>query len=181
MSKFFENIRERIKKVPSLITKRLVKVSILGDTLEFTLRPIKQNQTLKQYLENLIIKVNEVIVYDASTHPFDYDVKLNERIYPNRELLKIYDRSLKVGEKLGLIVPNRPNVTPGFYNIVIATHSEGVKANFNKYFSLAPEETNIPTRQTAKTELYSKCKNCGEKSSDPNQIICEYCGFQLKE
>ena len=181
MSKFFENIRERVKKVPSLITKRLVKVSILGDHLEFRLPPIMQNQTLKEYIEKLIIKVNDVVVYDADTYPFDYDVKLDDKIYPNKEVLEIYDKSLKIGDKPGLIVPNRPNITPGFHNVIIATHNAGVKASFNKYISLTPEETNIPIHQIARKETLPLCIYCGQKSSDPNQVICEYCGSNLME
>jgi hypothetical protein len=181
MSKFFENFRAKVKNIPNLIAKRLVHVSILGDKLEFELPPTMQHQTLKQYVEDLVIRVNDVVVYDTNTYPFDYDVKLDERIYPNRDLLEIYDKSLKIGDKMGLIVPNRLNITPGFHTVIISTHSAGVKANFNKYFSLAPEETNIPTPQIAQKEVYSICKNCGEKSAAPNQVICEYCGSELKE
>ena len=75
MSKFFEVLRDRVKKIPSLIAKRLVHVSILGDSLEFALPPIKKSQTIKQFLEDLIIKVNDIIVYDANTFPFDFNVK----------------------------------------------------------------------------------------------------------
>jgi len=181
MSKFFENVRDRIKKIPNLIAKRLVHVSIIGDSLEFELPPIMQNQSLKQYVEDLIIKVDELVVFDATTYPFDYDVKIDEVVYPNKEVLEIYDKSLKLGDKLGLIVPNRPRVTPGFHKIVIATHSAGVKSSFNKYISLTSEETNIPSPQLARADIYTQCKNCGKKSSDPDQVICEYCGSELKE
>ena len=173
--------RERVKRIPNLIKKRLVHIFILGDSLEFELPPIMQNQTLKEYLENLIIKVNDVVVYDASTYPFDYDVKLEDKIYPNKKILEIYDKSLKIGDKPGLIVPNRPNITPGFHNIIIATHSAGEKASFNKFISLTPKETNIPIPQIARNEKYSQCRYCGKKSSAPNQVICEYCGSELNQ
>ncbi len=181
MPKFFETIKERVKRIPNLIAKRMVHVSILGDSLEFGLPPTMQNQTLKQYLEDLIIIVNDVVVYDASIYPFDYDVKMNETLYLNRNILEIYDKSLKLGDKLVLIVPNRPNLIPGFHNIVIRTHSAGVKASFNKYFSLASEKTNATTPQIVKKERYVECKYCGKQASDPNQTICEYCGSELKE
>ena len=181
MSKFFEDFKERVKKIPNLIKKRLVKVSIFGDSLVFGLPPIMQNKSVKQYLDDLIIKVNDVVVYDASANPFNYDLKLNEKLYLNRDILGIYDKSLKIGDKLGLIVPNRSNITVGFHNIVIATHSAGVKGSFNKYISLTPEEKNTPTPQIARSDIPTLCKNCGEKSSDPDQVICEYCGSELKE
>ncbi|MFX1426280.1 MAG: hypothetical protein ACFFBE_07495 [Promethearchaeota archaeon] len=147
--------------------------------MEFELPPIMQNQTLKEYLENLVLKVDDVVVYDASTYPFNFDIKMDEKIYPNKEILEIYDKSLKIGEKLGLIVPNRPNITPGFHNVIIATHSAGVKASFTKYISLAREETSIPTPQIAKKEEFPQCAYCGKRSSAPNQVICEYCGAEL--
>lgn len=181
MSKFFENIRDKVKNIPNLITKRLVNVFILEDSLEFKLPPIIKHQTIKQYFEDLILEVNSVVVHDASTYPFEYDIKLNDKIYPNKEILEIYDKSLKIGDKPGLIVPNRSNLKPGFHKVIIATHSAGVKANINKYFSLAPETENIPVAQITKINSYVKCKYCGKESSDPNQVICEYCGSQLKE
>ncbi|MHA2006624.1 MAG: hypothetical protein ACXABO_17075 [Promethearchaeota archaeon] len=179
MSNFFETLRNKVKRIPDLIAKRMVRVSILGDSLEFVLPPTKQKKTLKQYLEDLIIKVNDLVVYDASTYPFDYDVKLNEKLYPNQEILEIYDKPLKVGDKLGLIVPNRPNISPGFHKVIIATHSVGVKTSFNKYFSIAGDKTNISTPQIVKGVEYIECKFCGKRVSDPNQVICEYCGSEL--
>lgn len=181
MSKFFENVRDRIKNVPNLIAKRLVHVSILGDSLEFELPPIMQSQTLKRYIEDLVITVNEVIVYDTSTYPFDYNVKLDEKIYPNKEISEIYDKPLKLGDKPGVIVPNRPNITPGFHKVIIATHSGGIKSSFNKYISLASEEKKIPAPQISEKEVSPQCSYCGKKSSDPKQVICEYCGSELKE
>ncbi|MHA2390643.1 MAG: hypothetical protein ACXAEX_01635 [Promethearchaeota archaeon] len=181
MSKFFETIKERVKRIPNLIAKRLVQASIFGDSLTFVLPPVMQNQTVKQYLEDLIIKVNEIVVYDATQYPFDYDVKMDEKLYLNRDILEIYDKPLKIGDKLGVIVPNRPNLTTGFHFIVIGTHSAGVKASFNKYFSLTPEKTNITTPQIAKKKKFIECEYCGKQSSDPNQVICEYCGSELKK
>lgn len=181
MSKFFDNVRDRIKNIPNLIAKRLVHVSILGDSLEFELPPIMQSQTLKRYIEDLSIKVNEIVVFDANTYPFDYDVKFEEKVYPNKEILEIIDKSLKLGDKPGFIVPNRPNITPGFHKIIIATHSGGVKASFNKYIPLAPQKTEIPIPQIIKEDSYPQCSYCGKKSSTPNQLICEYCGSDLKE
>jgi hypothetical protein len=181
MSKFFENIRDRFKNIPNLIVKRLVHVCILGDSIQFELPPIVQSQTLKRYIEDLIIKVNDVILYDASTYPFDYDFKLEDKIYPNKDILEIFDKRLIIGEKPGFIVPNRSNITPGFHKVVIASHSRGVRSSFNKYISIAPEKSKTPTPQIAKENNYLQCNYCGKKSSDLNQVICEYCGSTLKE
>lgn len=181
MSKFFENIKEKVKRIPNLIAKRLVQTSIFGDSLEFVLPPVMQNQTIKQYLEDLTLKVNDTVVYDANLYPFDYDVKLDEKLYLNKDVLEIFDKSLKIGDKLGLIVPNRPNITPGFHYVVIGTHSAGVKASFNKYFAVTPEKTEIIPPQITKKIEHVVCEYCGKRSSDPNQIICEYCGSELKK
>lgn len=181
MSKFFENIRDKVKNIPNLIAKRLVNVFILEDSLEFKLPPIMKHQTIKQYFEDLILEVNSVVVHDASTYPFEYDIKLNDKIYPNKEILEIYDKSLKIGDKFRLIVPNRPNITPGFHKVIIASHKEGEKASFNKYISLAPKKTKIPIPQIARENKFLICSYCGKRSSDPNQFICEYCGSELKQ
>ncbi|MHA2037509.1 MAG: hypothetical protein ACXACX_21885 [Candidatus Hodarchaeales archaeon] len=181
MSKFVENLKHGIKKISNLITKRSIHISILGDSLEFVLTVTTQNQPIKQFLEDLIIKVNDIVVYDATAYPFDYDVKLNNQLYLNKEILEIYDKSLRLGDKLGLIVPNRPNLSAGAHKIIIATHSTGIKASFSKYISLAPEKTDIDTPQIAKKDALLECKYCGKDSSDPNQVICEYCGSELQE
>jgi len=178
MSKFFDNVRDRIKNIPNLIAKRLVQVSILGDSLEFILPPNMQSQTLKHYIEDLIIKVNDIIVYDANAYPFDYDVKLEEKLYPNNEISEISDKLLKLGDKPGFVVPNRPKITPGFHKVIISSHSNGVKASFNKYIPLATEKTKIPTPQIAK-DPNPECSYCGKKISDSDQVICEYCGSEL--
>lgn len=181
MSKFFDNFRDRVKNIPNLIVKRFVNVSILGDSLIFELPPVMKHQTIKQFIEDLVLKIDDVIVFDANAYPYDFDVKLDNETYPNKELLEIYDKSLNIGDKPGLIVPNRPSVSPGFHKVIIATHSAGVKASFNKHVSLVPEEMKIPKPQMAKKELYRKCSYCGKKSSDPNQTICEYCGYDLNK
>ncbi|MFW9880916.1 MAG: hypothetical protein ACFFG0_48260 [Candidatus Thorarchaeota archaeon] len=181
MSNFFENIRDKVKNIPNLITKRLVHGFILGDSLEFMFPPNMKYRTIKQYFEDLILEINDIVVYDTSTYPFDYDIKLNDKIYPNKKILEIYDNSLKIGDKPGLIVPNRSNLKPGFHKVIISTHSAGVKASFNKYFSLAPKRKNKSADQLTKINLYIECKYCGKKSSDPNQVICESCGSVLRE
>ena len=181
MSKFFENFRAKVKRIPDLIAKRLVKLSILGDSLEFQLPPVVHIRSLKHYLEDLVIKVNDQVVYDANAYPFDYDIKWNEKLYLNQEVLEIFDKSLKVGDKLGLIVPNRPNISTGNHRIIIKSHSEGVKANFSKFVSQSSEDSQIRTPQIVKIESLVECKYCGRRSSHPNQVICEYCGFDLKE
>ena len=78
-------------------------------------------------------------------------------------------------------IAKRLNIKPGFHKVIIASHSRGIKAIFNKFISLSPEKTEVPTPQITKEDHYHKCSYCGKKSPDPNQIICEYCGFQLKE
>jgi len=179
MSKFFENIREKIKNIPSLIAKRLVHVSILEDSLEFALPPIKQSQTIKQFLEDLIIKVNDITVYDANTFPFDFNVKLNEKLYQNQDLLEIYDKPLSLGDKLGLQVPNRANIIVGNHTIEIASHKAGTKSKFEKYFTSTPIKASTPTPLLSKKIVYRQCNYCGKKSKDNNQVICEYCGSEL--
>ena len=102
---------------------------------------------------------------------------MNKNLYTNKEIVEIYDKSLKLGDKLALVVPNRPNISTGFHKVIIGSHSEGVKASFKKYFSLAPEAAQLTTSQVI---INIECKNCGKQSSDRNQVICEYCGSLLK-
>ncbi|MHA1986027.1 MAG: hypothetical protein ACW98D_05240 [Promethearchaeota archaeon] len=181
MSKFFESLREGVKKIPSLIAKRLVHVSILGDSLEFAFPPIKQSQTIKQFLEDLIIKVNNIIVYDAITFPFEFNVKLNEKLYLNQDLLKIYDKPLKFGDKLGLQVPNRANIIAGDHTIEIASHKNGTKSNFEKHITSSQKKASTITPLHSKKIVYRKCSYCGKQSQDDNQAICEYCGSELSK
>ncbi|MHA1915588.1 MAG: hypothetical protein ACW986_16725 [Promethearchaeota archaeon] len=179
MSKFFENIKEKVKKIPSLVTRRMVQISLSGDSIEILLSPIMQSYILREYLEDLIIKVNEVIVYDANTYPFDFDVKLNNKMYHNQNLLEIYDRNIGMGVKLGVIVPNRANITAGYHTIEIASHKTGTKAKFEKYIPLSSIKS-LATVSPQRTKVESKqCAYCGKRSSDPNQVICEYCGSEL--
>jgi hypothetical protein len=181
MSKFFENILERVKKIPSLVTRRMVQISLSEDSLEVSLPPIVQSYVLKEYLEELIIKVNDVIVYDANTYPFDFDIKLNEKVYPNQDLLEIFDKNIGMGTKLGVIVPNRANITTGYHKIEIASHKTGTKAKFDKYVSLSSiRSLTSSSPQRVKVE-YKHCAYCGKQSSDANQIICEYCGSEFKK
>jgi len=181
MSKFFENIREKIKNIPNLIAKRLVHISILGDSLEFTLSPIRQSQTVKQFLEDLIIKVNDIIVFDATTFPFDFNMRLNEKIYQNQDLLDIYDKNLSLKDKLGLQVPNRANITSGNHTIEIASHKTGTKSKFEKHLSSSPTKASTLTPQLSRKTVYRQCNYCGKQSKDNNQVICEYCGRELSE
>jgi hypothetical protein len=181
MSKFFENIREKIKKIPDFIAKRLVQVSILGDLLEIRFSQIIHSQTIKQNLEDLIIKVDNIVVYDANVYPFDYNVKLNEKIYLNQDLLEIYDKSLRRGDKFGIRVPNRANITEGNYIVEIASHKTGTKSKFEKFITSSPIIASTPPPQLSKKIVYRQCYYCGKQSKDPNQVICEFCGSELSE
>ncbi|MFX1456779.1 MAG: hypothetical protein ACFFDB_15505 [Promethearchaeota archaeon] len=180
MSKFFENLRDKVKNIPNLITKRLVQVLIRDNSLEFGLPLTVQNQSLKQYLEDLIIKVNDNIVYDAELYPFDYDIRLNGIFYSNQQILEIIDKSLNIRDKLKIIVPNREKISSGFHKVIIATHSSGTRAVFDKYFSYVKEKREEPVINITKNQTY-KCKNCGKEYLDSNQVICEYCGSDLKD
>ena len=86
MAKFFDNIRDKVKNIPNLITKRLVNAFIMGDSLEFNLPPIMKHQTIKQYFDDLILEVNNVVVYDALKYPFEYEPTDPEIIKPLSEV-----------------------------------------------------------------------------------------------
>ena len=180
MSKFFENIKGKIKKLPSLFAKRLVNVSLIGDFLEITFPSLTQKRNVKELLEDLVIKIDNISVYDIKEYSHDFDVKLNDIFYPNQYLSEIYDKSLKIGDKLTLIVPNRINILDGNYNIEVGTHSAGIKAKFDTNISPFPEKTVKPKTQLPKKEVYRQCTYCGKITMDASQNICEDCGFELK-
>ncbi|MFX1488058.1 MAG: hypothetical protein ACFFBI_02855 [Promethearchaeota archaeon] len=182
MSRFFDNIADRVKKIPSFFAKRLVKVSISGDKLEITFPPLVQSSTVREFLEDLLIRIDTVSVYDAQTYPFDFNVKLNEIVYTNQDLLGIYDKTLRMGDKIGIIVPNRASISVGFHRIAIGTHSEGIKIKFSKYMGHAPPviKTEKYVPQIVENPTTRQCDYCGKEASDPDQIICEYCGSELK-
>ena len=68
MSKFFENIKGKIKKLPSLFAKRLVNVSLIGDFLEITFPSLTQKRNVKELLEDLVIKIDNISVYDIKEY-----------------------------------------------------------------------------------------------------------------
>jgi len=184
MSKFFDNIADRVKKIPSFFAKRLVKVSISGDKLEITFPPLVKSSTIKEFLEDLLITIDTVTIYNAETYPFDFDVKLNDVVYLNQDLLGIYDKTLKMGDKFSIIIPNRASISAGFHKIAIGTHSEGMKIKFSKYMGSAPpilqHRTEKYLPQFAEKDVIRQCDYCGKEASDQDQIICEYCGSELK-
>ena len=90
MSKFLENIRGKIKKLPSLFAKRLININLLGDLIEITFRSILISHTIKSFLEDLIIKIDNDIVYDINIFPSDFDVKLNNNLFQNQKSNKVF-------------------------------------------------------------------------------------------
>ncbi|MCK4381619.1 MAG: hypothetical protein KAW51_10805 [Candidatus Lokiarchaeota archaeon] len=181
MSKFFENIKGKIKKLPSLFAKRLVKISLIGDFLEITFPSLTQKRNVKELLEDLIIKIDNISVYNVKEYPNDFDVKLNDIFYPNQYLSEIYDKSLKIGDKLTLVVPNRINILDGNYNIEVGTHSAGIKAKFDANISPFLEKAVKTKTQLPKKKVYRQCTYCGKITTDASQVICEDCGSELKK
>lgn len=173
MSKFFESIKGKF-------AKRLVNISLSGDFIEIKFPSLTQKRKLKELLEDLVIKIDNISVYDAKAHPNDFDMKLNDIFYPNQHISEIYDKSLKIGDILKLIVPNRANVIEGNYDIAIETHSRGTKAKFNLYISPFAKKTVKSKIQPPKKEVLRQCSYCGKVTTDPNQFICEDCGSDLK-
>ena len=180
MSKFLENIRGKIKKFPSLFAKRLIKINILGDLIELTFPSILISHTVKEFLEDLIIKIDNDTIFDVNIYSSDFDVKLNNNLFQNQNLSEIYLKSLKIGDKLGIIIPNRFNLSVGTYNIVVETPSSGRKVSFDKYISSSTEKTDESSPQLAQKDVYRRCSYCNNEILDPNQVICEYCGSELK-
>ncbi|MFX1366149.1 MAG: hypothetical protein ACFFCE_18560 [Promethearchaeota archaeon] len=181
MPKFVDNIKSKIKKLPSLFAKRLVNISIVGDFLEITFPSLTQKGIVKDLLEDLIIKIDNTSIYDFKEYPNDFDVKLNELFYPNLYLSEIYNKSLKIGDKLTLIVPNRMNISDGNYNVEVRTHSAGLKAKFETIISPFPKKVVKTEVQQPKKVLYRQCTYCGKTTTDASQVICEDCGFELKK
>ena len=189
MSKFPENIknirnirniRGKIKNLPGLLVKRLINIKIRGDLIEVTLPLIRKSHTVKPFLEDLIIKIDNDILYDINIYPSDFDVKLNNILYPNQVISEIYDKSLKIGDKFGIIIPNRFRISTGIHNIKMKIRSSGRKVNFNRYISSSTEMSEDTIPQIVQREAYRRCNICRKEILDPNQIICEYCGSELK-
>ncbi|MFX1502723.1 MAG: hypothetical protein ACFFDH_17310 [Promethearchaeota archaeon] len=181
MPKIVDNIKSKIKKLPSLFARRLVKISIAGDFLEITFPSLTQKRNVKDLLEDLIIKINNISIYDFKEYPNDFDVKLNELFYPNLYLSEISNKLLKIGDKLTLIVPNRMNISNGNYNIEVRTRSGGLKAEFETKISPFPNKI-IKTEDQQPTKLAPRqCTYCGKTIMDASQVICENCGFELKK
>lgn len=174
------NIRWKIKNLPGLFVKRLINIKIRGDLIEMTLPLIFISHTVKQFLEDLIIKIDNEILFDINIYPSDFDVKLKNTLYSNQDLSEIYYESLKIGDKLGIIIPNRFSVSTGIHNIIIETRSSGRKVSFNRYISSSTEMSETPTPQIVQREAYRRCNTCRKEILDPDQIICEYCGSELK-
>ncbi|MHA2282977.1 MAG: hypothetical protein ACXAC5_19225 [Promethearchaeota archaeon] len=180
MSKFLENIRGKIKKLPSLFVKRFITINVVGDLIEITFPSILISHTVKEFLEDLIIKIDNNILYDINLYPSDFDVKLNNNLVQNQNLSEIYNNSLKIGDKLEIIIPNRFNITVGTHNIVMETPSSGKKVSFERYISSVTEKTEESKPQIVQRETSRRCNYCNKEIVDPNQVICEYCGSELK-
>lgn len=181
MPKLFDSIKDKIKKFPSLFAKRLVNISLIGDSLEISFPSLTQKRDVKELLEDLIIKVDDISVYNVKEYPNDFDVKLNDLFYPNQYLSEIYDKSLKIGDRLSLIVPNRHNILDGNYHIEVGTHSAGIKAKFDTNISPFPEKYVKADSQLPKREVLRQCTYCGKTTMNASQVICEDCGFELKK
>ncbi len=181
MSKFLENMRGKIKKLPSLFVKRLITINLLGDLIEMKFPSILISHNVKEFLDDLIIKINNDIIYDINIFPSDFDVKLNNTLYQNQKLSEIYYKSLKIGDKLEIIIPNRFNISEGTHKIIIETPSSDRKVSFDRYISSSTEKSEEPSSQSVQREYSRRCDNCKKDILDPNQIICEYCGSELKK
>ena len=167
MPKFIDNIKVKIKKLPGLFAKRLVHIYLIGDFLEITFPSLTQKRNLKDLLEDLIIKVENLNVFDIKEYQNDFDLKLNDIFYPNKYLSEIYDESLKIGDKLTLIVPNRFNITDAIYNVEVRTHSAGIKAKFETNITPFPEKAGKDNPQLPKKEVYHQCTYCESGRHDP--------------
>jgi len=174
MPKVFENIKGKF-------AKRLVKISLSGDFINIKFPSLTQKRKIKEIFEDLIISIEDVSIFDVSTYPNDFDIKLNDIFYPNQHISEIDEKTLKIGDKLELIVPNRANLIDGNYEVKIQTHTGRIKAKFNEYISaFSKKRTTKIKSQPVKREVLRECSYCGKISTDPYQRICEDCGSDLK-
>ncbi len=180
MSKFLENIRGKIKKLPSLLVKRLMSINLSGDLIEITFPSILISHTIKGFLEDLIIKIDNDTIYDINIFPSDFEVKFNNTLYQNQDLSEIYYRSLKIGDKLHIIIPNRFSISVGTYKILIETPSSGRRISFDRNISSSTEKIEEQKPQLVLREVHKRCDYCRKEILDPNQTICEYCGSELE-
>jgi hypothetical protein len=152
----------------------------MGDLIEIRFPSVLINHAIKGFLEDLIIKIDYDIVFNIDLYPSDFNVKLNDKIYLNQDLPEIYYKALKIGDKIGIIIPNRFNLSEGKYNITVETPSSGKKVTFDRYLSSSTEKIEPPTPQIAQRVVTQRCNYCNKESLDPSQVICEYCGSELK-
>lgn len=181
MSNFFKKVKTNIKKLPGIIGRRLVTITLLGDYLDITFPSLTKSRNVKELLDDLIISLDNIIVYDVNLYPNDYDVKLNGVLYPNQYLSQIHTEALKIGDKLSVVVPNRPNLTVGSYQVEIRTRRTGLKTKFVVELSPYTEKTIKAVKKPIKKQIRRRCNYCGKETTDPNQVVCEYCGAEFKE
>ena len=180
MPRFIEKVKSNIKKLPAMVARRLVSITLIGDFLEITFPSLTQSRNVKELLEDLTIDVNRVRVYDFQLYPNDFDVRLNGILYPNQYLSQIHTKLLKIGDKLTVIVPNRADITVGNYFIEIGTHSAGPKTRFSVEVSPYTEKAlKEIEKKPAQKQVHRQCDYCGKIITDPNQKICEDCGSEL--
>jgi len=161
-----------------------MKVEIIGDYIEFSLKFETIKRNLMEELKCLIIKIDGTVVYDVDLFPNSFHVRLNGVFYNNHDLSKIYNENITTIDNFVLIIPNRSNIISGKHKISLVSKNVNLTVTSKFIIMTSQEKYESPLIQTKfpKNLPYIKyCPFCKKEITEENQRICEFCGGGLIE
>jgi hypothetical protein len=171
-------------RIPGFALKRFMKIYLHNDYLEFSfaLPAMGGAQPLKQGFERMIIGINKDPLFDMELYPNDYHLIYNNKIYPNQEVDKLFNKKsyLKRGDSYSIIVPNRLNIGLGKHKFYFGTRGIKMKVNFKMAVFSAPNPIEIPTVKTTLTGQVTHVISSEVTFDFDKERICPKCGSSIK-
>ncbi|MFX1574597.1 MAG: hypothetical protein ACFFB0_17790 [Promethearchaeota archaeon] len=118
-------------RLPSFVLKKWLKEIFIRDhNLEMRFYFKRQNLTIKEFLDSIIIWIDKSVFFDNQIYPIDFDIVVNGTLYKNESLAIINNYRIQAGDMIRFIVPNRTNISSGRHKIYLGSHGYSIKTSF---------------------------------------------------
>ncbi len=169
-------------KLPGFLFKPFLNFSLIGKYIQLNVKITTIKRNIKEELQNLIIKVDDLLIFDIPQTPTRFFIKIGQVLYDSAYHMKELEYIDNLNKQFELYIPNTYNINPGKHKINFINRLVGSEVSTKMVIELSESSFNPPTiisKIKNSDENPKFCKYCGYKIRDRNQRICEVCGGEL--
>ena len=142
------------KFVSIAIYSGYLKIDFQYDKNDSIFSKLRYLQRIKDFIDDLKIKVDDHFIFDALTWPYDFHVEINGNFTYNQDLNQILDLNFGMVKVISFIIPNIYQISRGKHKILLQFRGKSFIftariLDFDEKLNFPPSSKIEPIRQQA--------------------------------